>query len=219
MYLHFTEKGDIIKSIHEGGVFVHKWFALLIVAAVLLTTASCSLPFKREPLPEEPSSAENTFVITTFAHLGLEKMIDCVSWYDNTLCAMQYVGTRGNYTQNLESLRQKQFSQIDKDTFMSMKTIDTTGDDVFLIVPRFDLETFSVFEIAVDTENKTHVLRVAGEANNAFLLICDAGSKPNAQINASLSSLNQNFQMIVLRDENSGSMRYGKGFQPIKIAN
>ena len=198
---------------------MRKWFALLTVAAVLLTTASCSLPFNRAPLPETPSTPENTFVITTAGHLGLEKMIDCVSWYDNTLCAMQYVGTRGNYTQNLESLRQKQFSQIDKDTFMSMKTIDTTGDDVFLIVPRFDLETFSVFEIALDTENRAHVLRLAGESKNAFLLICDAGAKPNAQVNAALSSLNQNFQMIVLRDESSGSMKYGKGFQPIKIAN
>ena len=173
---------------------MRRWLALVTVAAVLLTTASCSLPFKREPLPEEPSTAENTFVITTFAHLGLEKMIDCVSWYDNTLCAMQYVGTRGNYKQNLESIRQKQFPQIDKDTFMSMKAIDTTGDDVFLIVPRFDLETFSVFEIALDTEGQAHVLRLSGESKNAFLLLCDAGSKPNAQINASLSSLNQNFQ-------------------------
>jgi hypothetical protein len=198
---------------------VRKWLALLMAAAVLLTTASCSLPFKREPLPEEPSSVGNTFVITTCAHLVLEKMMECVSWYDKTLCAMQYVGTRANYKQNLESLRQKQFSQIDKDTFMDMKTIDTTGDDVFLMVPRFDLETFSVFEIAVDTENKTHVLRLAGESKNAFLLICDAGDKPNAQVNASLSSLNQNFQMIILRDETSGDLKYGKGFQPIKIAN
>lgn len=198
---------------------MRRWLALVTVAAVLLTTASCSLPFKREPLPEEPSTAENTFVITTFAHLGLEKMIDCVSWYDNTLCAMQYVGTRGNYKQNLESIREKQFPQIDKDTFMSMKAIDTTGDDVFLIVPRFDLETFSVFEIALDTEGQAHVLRLSGESKNAFLLLCDAGSKPNAQINASLSSLNQNFQMIVLRDETSGSLQYGVGFQPIKIAN
>lgn len=198
---------------------MRKWIALLMAAAVLLTTASCSLPFKREPLPEETSAAENTFVITTYAHLGLEKMIDCVSWYDNTLCAVQYVGTRGNYKTNLESLREKQFSAIDKNTFMSMKTIDTTGDDVFLIVPRFDLETFSVFEIALDTENKAHVLRLAGETKNAFLLICEAGSKPNAQVNASLSSLNQNFQMIILRDEASGNLRYGEGFQPIKIAN
>lgn len=198
---------------------MRRWLALVTVAAVLLTTASCSLPFKREPLPEEPSSAENTFVITTFAHLGLEKMIDCVSWYDNTLCAMQYVGTRENYKQNLEALREKQFSQIDKETFMSMKTIDTTGDDVFLIVPRFDLETFSVFEIALDTEGQAHVLRLSGESKNAFLLLCEAGSKPNAQINASLSSLNQNFQMIVLRDETSGNLQYGVGFQPIKIAN
>lgn len=198
---------------------MRRWIALVTVAAVLLTTASCSFPFKREPLPEEPTSAENTFVITTFAHLGLEKMIDCVSWYDNTLCAMQYVGTRDTYKQNLEALRQKQFSQIDKDTFLSMKTIDTTGDDVFLIVPRFDLETFSVFEIALDTEGKAHVLRLSGESKNAFLLLCDAGSKPNAQVNASLSSLNQNFQMIVLRDEESGNLQYGVGFQPIKIAN
>ncbi len=198
---------------------MRKWFALLTVAAVLLTTASCALPFKREPLPEETSTAGNTFVITTFSHLGLEKMIDCVSWYDNTLCAMQYVGSRADYAQNLESLRQKQFSQIDKDTFLSMKTIDTTGNDVFLIVPRFDLETFSVFEIALDTENKAHVLRLAGETKNAFLLICDASSKPNAQLNVSLSSLNQNFQTILLRDETSGDLQYGKGFQPIKIAN
>ena len=198
---------------------MRRWFALITVAAVLLTTASCALPFKREPLPEEPSGVDNTFVITTYAHLGLEKMLDCVSWYDNTLCAVQYVGTRANYTQNLESLRQKQFSQIDKNTFMSMKTIDTTGDDVFLIVPRFDLEAFSVFEIALDTENKAHVLRLAGETKNAFLLICDAGSKPNAQLNASLSSLNQNFQMIILRDDASGDIQYSTGFQPMKIAN
>ncbi len=198
---------------------MRKWFALLTVAAVLLTTASCALPFKREPLPEDPSAAENTFVITTFAHLGLEKMIDCVGWYDNTLCAVQYVGTRANYQQSLESIRQSQFPQIDKDVFMGMKTIDATGDDVFLIVPRFDLETFSVFEIALDTENHAHVLRLAGEANNAFLLICDAGSKPNAQLNASLSSLNQNFQMIVLRDEASGNLQYGKGFQPVRAVN
>ena len=198
---------------------MRRWFALLTAAAVLLTTASCSLPFQQEPLPDETSAAENTFVITTAGHLGLEKMIDCVSWYDNTLCAMQYVGTRANFTQNLESLRQKQFSQIDKETFTGMKTIDATGDDVFLIVPRFDLETFSVFEIALDTENHAHVLRLAGEAKNAFLLICDAGSKPNAQLNASLSSLNQNFQLIIRRDETSGSLQYGKGFQPIKIAN
>ena len=198
---------------------MRKGFALLTVVAVLLTTASCALPFKREPLPEDSSTVENSFVITTFGHLGLEKMIDCVSWYDNTLCAMQYVGTRANYKQNLETLRQKQFSQIDKDTFSSMKTIDTTGDDVFLIVPRFDLETFSVFEIAVDTENHAHVLRLAGESKNAFLLICSALGKPNAQLNAALSSLNQNFQTIILRDESSGNLQYGKGFQPIKIAN
>ena len=198
---------------------MRKWFALLTVAAVLLTTASCALPFKRSPLPEETSVTGSTFVITTDGHLGLERMIDCVSWFDNTLCAMQYVGTRDNYKQNLETLRQKQFSQIEKDTFMSMKTIDATGNDVFLIVPRFDLETFSVFEIAVDTENKAHVLRLAGESRNAFLLICNASEKPNAQLNVALSSLNQNFQTILLRDENSGDLQYGKGFQPIKIAN
>ena len=199
---------------------MRKWFALLTVAAVLLTTASCALPFKRTPPPEDPSAApSSTFVITTYGHLGLEKMIDCVSWYDNTLCAMQYVGTRENYKQNLETLREKQFSQIDKETFMSMKTIDTTGDDVFLIVPRFDLETFSVLEIALDAENHAHVLRLAGESKNAFLLFCNAAGKPNAQLNASLSSLNQNFQTIILRDETSGNLQYGKGFQPIKIAN
>lgn len=198
---------------------MRKWFALLIVAAVLLTTASCSLPFNREPLPEETSVAGNTFVITTYAHLGLDKMIDCVSWYDNTLCAIQYIGTRDNYAKNLEALRQKQFSQIDKDTFMGMKTIDTSGNDVFLIVPRFDLESFSVFEIAVDTENHAHVLRLAGENKSAFLLFCNASDKPNAQLNASLSSLNQNFQTIILRDSASGDLQYGKGFQPIRIAN
>ncbi len=198
---------------------MRKWIALFAAAAILLTTASCSLPFNREPLPEETSAVENTFVITTYAHLGLEKMIDCVNWYDNTLCAMQYVGTRANYTQNLEALRQKQFSMIDKNTFLGMKTIDATGNDVFLIVPRFDLETFSVFEIALDTESHAHVLRLAGESKSAFLLICNAGEKPNAQLNASLSSLNQNFQMIVLRDESSGDLQYGKGFQPIKLAN
>ncbi len=198
---------------------MRKWIALLTVAAVLLTTASCALPFKKAPLPEEPSAPENTFVITTAGHLGLEKMIDCVSWYDNTLCAMQYVGSRANYTENLETLRQKQFSQIDKDTFLSMKTIDATGDDVFLIVPRFDLETFSVLEIALDTEGRAHVLRLAGESKNAFLLICDATGKPNTQLNASLTSLNQNFQTIVLLDENNGNLQFGKGFQPIKIAN
>ena len=198
---------------------MRKWFALLAAAAILLTTASCALPFKRSPLPEDSSTEENSFVITTAGHLGIEKMIDCVSWYDNTLCAMQYVGTRANYTQNLESLRQKQFPIIDKDTFMSMKLIDTTGDDIFLIVPRFDLETFSVFEIALDTEGRAHVLRLAGESKNAFLLACTATEKPNAQLNASLTSLNQNFQMIVRRDETSGNLQYGKGFQPIKIAN
>lgn len=198
---------------------MRKWFALLTVAAVLLTTASCALPLKRTPLPEDSSTAENSFVITTYGHLGLEKMIDSVSWYDNTLCAMQYIGARDNYTKELEALREKQFSQIDRDTFMSMKTIDTTGNDVFLIVPRFDLETFSVFEIALDSEKHAHVLRLAGESKNAFLLICDASEKPNAQLNASLSSLNQNFQTIILRDETSGRLQYGKGFQPIKIAN
>lgn len=198
---------------------MRKWLALLTVAAVLLMTASCSLPFSQEPLPETSSvPAENTFVITTFSHLGIEKMIDCVSWYDNTLCAMQYVGTRADYQQKLEAVRQEQFPQIDKETFMSMKTIDASGDDVFLIVPRFDLETFSVFEIALDTENHAHVLRLAGETKNAFLLICDSGSKPNAQLNASLSSLNQKFQMIVLRDETTGNIQYGNGFQPIKEA-
>ena len=190
--------------------------ALLTGAALLLSLASCSLPFRDEP-EQESSSAEHTFVITTYAHLGLEKMMDGVNWYDNTICAVQYLGTRAEYTKKIETLRQRYFPQIDAESMQDISVLDASGNDAFLLVPRFDLTRFSVFSVAVDAEEKVHVLRQVGETDRAFVLLCDAGSNPNAQINAILKTrdTSQTFKMLVQRSE-AGSVQNSNGFQPLE---
>ena len=187
--------------------------ALLTAVVLLLSLASCALPFRDEP-ESEPSSIEHTFVITTYAHLGLEKMMDGVNWYDNTVCAVQYLGSRADYAKNLEKLRQKYFSQIDASTMQDIRVLDSSGDDAFLLIPRFDLTAFSVFTIAIDSEEKVHVLRQVGESDRAFVLLCDAGSAPNTQLNAilTMNGKNQTFK-TVMRKTASGGIQDSAGFQ------
>lgn len=190
----------------------------LLTAAVLLSLTACAGPFQDEP--ESPSSAEPSFVITTQGHLGVEMMMDKVNWYDNTVCAVESIGTRANYSQKLESLRQKRFEQIDADMVREMQVIDASGNDAFLFVPRFDLVNFQVFSVALDSEGEAHILRQTGESARAFVLLCDAGSAPNVQVNAILkletSGKEQTFKSVIRR-ASSGEVQYEAGFQPMEF--
>ena len=197
---------------------MRRWIALALAAVMILCLAACTSPFRQEiPSQEESSSAaEPSFVITTFSHSGLEKMLDAVKWYDNAVCAIEYLGTRADYTKQLRDLCGRVFSQIDAETLQKIKILDGGGNDVFLLVPRFDLEEFSVFSIVLDERGHARVLRQVGETNHAFILICDAGSAPNAQVNVTLSSLKQTFKAVVQKKED-GELSLGNGFQPIEV--
>ena len=194
-------------------------FSAALVMLLSLTACSFSLPLGggKTQEDESSSSAEPSYVITTFAHMGLEKMMDGVNWYDNTVCAVQYLGPRDNYAKRLETLRQKYFSQIDAAAFQDIRVLDATGSDAFLLIPRFDLVNFSVFSIVRDDEENVHVLRQVGESAQAFVLLCDAGDNPNAQVNAVLTvdKTNQTFKTVIQRDT-AGAVQISNGFQPLE---
>ena len=196
---------------------MRKCLAAAFVLAVLLAASACTSPFAPEP-ETEPMSAERTFVITEQMHEGLEKMPDDVSWQDNALCAVQYIGERSTYTKNLQTAYRTYFSDVDASLFDNMQRIDVGGSEVYLVVPRFDLENISVFSIAIDSEGKTHILKQAGETASSFLLICNTKTDPNAAMSITLTGEDreQKMRVIMRRDAESGKLSLPAGVQSLE---
>ena len=198
---------------------MRRW--LFAAAAVLLvfSVTACSLPFSLDDLSgeTEPSSEERTYVITTENHSGLQLMADCIHWSDNSLCAIAYLGSAGTYQKKLASLHSSRFSDVDQESFDSMRQVKVGGNEVYLVVPRFDLEDLSVFEVGFDSEGESHVLRQVADMDEPFLLFCTAEGTPNAQLSASLKSLNKHFKYIPLRRSGSEALAdFAVGFQPVE---
>ena len=162
----------------------------------------------------ESASVGRTFVITSQTRQGLEKLTEFVEWQSNALCAVQYLGTRSDYKKKMDALYEARYSQTGKDAYYAMQSVDVGGDEVYMIVPRFDLETISVFSIAVDSANKAHILRQSCETTEPFLLICDTGDNPNAEVTIALGdSKAQKMRLIMRRNVETGNLSLPSGIQ------
>ena len=205
-------------AFRKRGIAVRKWLAVVLTLGVLLSAAACTSPFAPEP-ETEPASAERTFVITEQAHVGLEKMADGVAWQNNALCAVEYIGERTDYADRLKSVYRKYFSDVDAASFDGMQRIDVGGSEVYLVVPRFDLEKFSVFSIAIDSEGKTHILKQAAETAAAFLLFCNTKTDTNAAIALTLNGgdKEQKMRIVMQRDPATGALSMPAGVQGLDI--
>ncbi len=193
--------------------------AFCVFLSILCLFTACSLPFGLKMQPEEDSSAlEHTFVITTDQHVGSARLTDKVQWYANTLAALEYVGKRGSLESSLKSLYQAHFSDLEQSDLLDLKQIDLGGDDVFLVVPRFDQETMSVFTISVDSEGNAHILSQAADLQTPFLLLCNATDKPNAQLGVTLVDVPGRFRTVVRRDPGTGDLLCTDSFQPMKYS-
>ena len=188
--------------------------AVMLTLGILLSAAACTSPFEPEPETEAPS-AERTFVITEQAHVGLEKMADGIKWQNNSLCAVEYIGERGDYADKLKAVYSQYFTGVDKSSFDGMQHIDVGGSEVYLIAPRFDLEKFAVFSIAIDSEGKTHILKQAGETSTAFLLFCNTRSEVNAAVALTLkgSDHEQKMRIVMSRNAETGALNLPTGVQ------
>ena len=145
-------------------------------------------------------------------------MTDGVSWQNNALCVVQYMGEKNTYANNLKAAYRTYFSDVDAATFDEMQRIDVGGSEVYLIVPRFDLEKFSVFSIAIDSTGKTHILKQAGETSTAFLLICNTKTDVNAAMTITLTGgdREQKMRVIMCRDEETGALSLPAGIQGLE---
>ena len=196
---------------------MRKWLAVVLTLGVLLSAAACTSPFEPET-ETEPPSAERTFVITEQTHEGLAKMADSVTWQNNALCVVQYIGERSNYADALKSVYKTYFSDVDAASFDAMQRIDVGGSEVYLVVPRFDLEKFSIFSIAIDSEGKTHILKQAGETSTAFLLLCNTKTDPDAAIALTLTGddKEQKMRIVMRRDDETGALSLPAGIQGLE---
>ena len=184
---------------------MRKVLCVCCTLVLLLTVAACDVPFSLEP-ETEPVSAERTFVITSKVAQGLEALPDGVDWQDNAICAVEYLGTRSTYAGKLQNLQNAFFSEADSASFASLPKVDVGGSDVYLVVPRFEMETISVFAVAVDSEGKTHILRQVTELPDSFLLFCTSSVKPNAQLSIALSENDKRISAVVNRDAETGAL-------------
>ena len=187
---------------------MRKWISVACTVVLLLAVAACSSPFTLEP-ETEPVSAGRTYVITSQTHQGLDAMTDSISWQDNSLCVVEYLGGRSTYNNRLQSVYRSYFSAISESDFSAMQKVDLGGNDVYLVVPRFDLERISVFSIAVDSNGKSHILRQVTDSPEAFLLLCESTGKPNAQLSIALSESPEARRVRVTpkRDAQTGELK------------
>ena len=191
---------------------------LCALFSILFLLSSCSLPFGLKMQPQEDPSAEaHTFVITTANHSGSDRLIDCVNWYANTLAALEYVGSRDNIDNALTQLHKNEFPSFDATDILDLKRIDLGGDDVFLVVPRFDQETMSVFTVAIDSEGSAHILSQAADLRTPFLLLCNSTDQPNAQLSIMLTNVKGKFRTVVRRNPTTGDLLCEDNFQPIRL--
>ena len=198
---------------------MRRGLALLVVFALLFAFVGCSVSFQpgSDAQTTEESATEFTFVITTQGLTGLYRMADGVHWRENTMCALQYVGSRNNFLGNLHTLYQNRFSVVDEDSFDAMRRVDAGGDDVFLVVPRFELENISVFGIQLDSEGETHILKQHADLEEPFLLFCNASAEsPNVQLSTSLKNTPGHYKMIVDKTMFSSVVSCPGGYQPIE---
>ncbi len=197
---------------------MRKTAVLCVVFCVLFLLSSCTLPFGLQMQPEEDPSAEaHTFVITTERHTGSDQLIDCVNWYANTLAALEYVGSRDTIEKSLKALHEKEFSSLDAADILELKRVDLGGDDVFLVIPRFDQETMSVFTVKIDSEGSAHILNQAADLKTPFLLLCNSTDQPNAQLSILLTDVNGKFRTVVRRNPVTGDLLCDNSFQPIRL--
>ena len=209
----------VIRAAQPKGenVAVRKWSVACMALVLMLLASACTSPFA-QPEQTEPASAERTYVITEQTHEGLDKMADGVDWQDNALCAMQYIGSRSGYAKNLRSTYRTFFSDVDQASFDTLQQIDVGGDEVYLVVPRFDLETFSVFSIAIDSNEKVHILKQAAETPMAFLLFCNTTTDPNAAVSITLKGgdREQKMRIVMKRDPQTGALNLPAGVQSLE---
>lgn len=205
---------NIFRNSTKEGITLRKWISVCCTVVLLLTVAACTSPFSLEPETETETSGP-TFVITSKVHQGLDSMPDGINWQNNAFCAMEYLGTRNAYSERLQSLHKTYFSDVESSVFDAMPKADVGGDDVYLVVPRFDLEQVAVYSVVVDSEGKTHILRQVTETTDAFLLFCDSSDSPNAQLGVTLAAGEKVQRMRVLpqRDAQTGALSLPSGVQ------
>ena len=197
---------------------MRKTAVLCVLFSVLFVLSSCSLPFGLKMQPEEDPSAEaRTFVITTDHHSGSNKMIDSVDWYANTVAAVEYIGSRKNIDTALEKIAKEDFPTFDLEMILDLKRVDLGGNDVYLVIPRFDQETMSVFTVAIDSEGSAHILSQAADLQAPFVLLCNSTNQPNAQLSVTLSKVKGKFRTVVRRDPASGDLLCTSSFQPLRL--
>lgn len=198
---------------------MRRGLALLLVFALLFTFVGCSVSFTpgEDSETTEESATEHTFVITTQGLTGLYRMADGVKWRENTMCALQYLGSRSSYASNLRALYLNRFSVVDEESFDSMHRVDAGGDDVYLVVPRFELENISVFGIQTDSAGEVHILKQHADLEEPFLLFCDSSQEsPNVQLSVSLKNTAGYYKMIPYKNMFSTVVSFPGGYQPIE---
>ena len=190
-----------------------------VFLSILFLLSACTLPFGlKMTQDDEPSAEEHTFVITTEHHEGSQKLTDKVEWYANTIAALHYLGSRSGLDQSLKTLRKKSFDDMKDSDLLDLKRVDLGGSDAFLVIPRFDQETLSVFTIAIDSQGEAHILNQAADNTTPFILLCNATDSPNAQLGVTLVDVPGRFRTIVRRDPDSGDLQCDAAFQPMRLA-
>ena len=197
---------------------MRKGLAVCLIPLLVVVFAGCAVSFQSsESETTEESATEHTFVITTQGLTGLYRMAEGVQWRENTMCALQYIGSRSDYYNTLHTIHQNRFSMVDDESFDSMRRVDAGGNDVYLVVPRFDLENISVFGIQADAEGNIHILKQYADLEEPFLLFCDSeADNMNVQLSVSLRNTGEYYKMIPQKAMFSAVTPFPGGYQPIE---
>ncbi len=193
--------------------WITRVMSAVLALTVLITASSCS--FGSSDDSNGTTEEQKTYVITTEGHTGKQTIYDALTWEDNSVCAVAYLGNTSNWKNGRDKLYGEVFTEVDKEIFNGLETYDAGGNDVYLIVPRFDRENINLYGTQVDSEGKAHITSLIFSGNEPFYLKC---STINGTSSAKIEVLVPKVLKRVLlptRDPVDGTVRDADGFQDI----